>query len=135
MTKTRLSTLLAVVFLLVSAQALAADFKVGDAVDVKWKGDWYPASVIDAKPGQWKVHYDGYGSSWDEWVTQDRIRARAAAATGASWRVGDKVRVSWKGAFYPATILDAQGGQYLVHYDGYEASWDEWVGPDRVKAR
>lgn len=51
-------------------------FKVGDSVDVKWKGSWYPASVLSVKNGRYKIHYDGYGSNWDEWVSDDRIRSR-----------------------------------------------------------
>jgi hypothetical protein len=52
-------------------------FVRGDPVDVEWRGTWYPASVIEVKPqGRYKIHYDGYDSSWDEIVGPDRIRAR-----------------------------------------------------------
>lgn len=50
-------------------------FNVGDPVQVKWKGSWYPASVLSIKSGKYKIHYDGYGSNWDEWVGSDRIKA------------------------------------------------------------
>ncbi|MFA4873949.1 MAG: Tudor-knot domain-containing protein [bacterium] len=54
----------------------AAKRAVGDAVQVNWKGSWYPARIIavDAKKGSYKIHYDGYDSSWDEWVTIARMK-------------------------------------------------------------
>ena len=30
-------------------------------------------------------------------------------------------------------IIDADGDQLLVHYNGFDASTDEWVGPERVR--
>lgn len=51
-------------------------FKPGDAVEVKWKGTWYAASVLKAANGKYKIHYDQYDNSWDEWVGNDRIRPR-----------------------------------------------------------
>ncbi len=57
----------------VAAQERA--WKPGDHVEVQWKGDWYQADVIEVKGTQYKVHYEGYASSWDEWVDNSRIRA------------------------------------------------------------
>lgn len=52
-------------------------FVRGDAVDIEWHGTWYPGSVLEVKQqGRYKIHYDGYDSSWDEIVGPDRIRAR-----------------------------------------------------------
>jgi mortality factor 4-like protein 1 len=40
----------------------------------------YEAKVLDVQPGengdgwQYKIHYKGWKSSWDDWVPQDRIR-------------------------------------------------------------
>lgn len=58
----------------------------------------------------------------------------AAAPSPATWRVGEPVLVSWTGSWYPARILQARDGKYLIRYDGYDASWDEWVTPARMKA-
>src|SRR5438128_8031011 len=57
----------------VAAQERA--WKPGDRVEVQWKGDWYQANVIEVKGNQYKIHYDGYDSSWDEWVDNSRTRA------------------------------------------------------------
>ncbi|MGE5492677.1 MAG: caspase family protein [Actinomycetota bacterium] len=52
-------------------------FVRGDAVDIEWHGSWYPGSVLEVKQqGRYRIHYDGYDSSWDEVVGPDRIRAR-----------------------------------------------------------
>jgi hypothetical protein len=43
-------------------------------IEVLWSGAWYKAQIIEAKDGQYKIHYDGFGNNWDEWVKPDRIR-------------------------------------------------------------
>jgi len=52
----------------------APKYSVGDPVQVNWKGSWYPARVIAVGNNKWKIHYDGYDNSWDEWVALRRIR-------------------------------------------------------------
>lgn len=47
----------------------------GTKVEVLWKKHWYPATVMQAKPGVHLIHYTDYDSSWDEWVPSRRIRA------------------------------------------------------------
>lgn len=64
------------VFLLIPL--FGASYEVGQKVEVEWHGTWYPAVVIEAGQGQWKIHYDGYGDDWDEWVGPDRIKASGA---------------------------------------------------------
>lgn len=51
-------------------------YSLGDAVNVLWKGKWYGATVIQTGTHKVKIHYDGYDSSWDEWVEAGRIRYR-----------------------------------------------------------
>jgi len=54
----------------------AAAYKVGDTVMIEWKGSWYPGSIIQVREGgsPYKIHYDGYSNSWDEWVTVARLK-------------------------------------------------------------
>ncbi len=60
---------------------VATDFPVGGVVEVLSSGKWYGAKVLEADTARgWKIHYDGYSDSWDEWVGRDRIRAPQAAA-------------------------------------------------------
>ena len=34
--------------------------------EVEWHGDWWAARLLEKKDGRFKIHYLGYGSSWDE---------------------------------------------------------------------
>ena len=63
--------------------------------------------------------------------------ARAQTATVAACTAGAPLDVLWNGTWYPATAKrgpDAQG-RCFIGYDGYGAHWDEWVGPERRRAR
>ena len=108
---------------------------VGDQAQVLWKGTWYPAVVTRVNEDQSRcfIHYSGYESSWDEWVGSDRYRSLSAKK--ALYGVGDAVEVRWKGKWYPASILKIGDHRYRIHYEGYDNSWDEWVGPDRIRGR
>ena len=57
----------------------------------------------------------------------------AAARPRPSADVGRRVEVRSGDHWYPAQIIDSDGGQFRVHYFGYEDSDDEWVTPDRVR--
>jgi len=49
-------------------------YNVGDRVRVRWRGSVYAAVIASrSSPGKVQVHYDGYGSEWDEVVAEDRI--------------------------------------------------------------
>jgi RNA binding activity-knot of a chromodomain len=48
---------------------------------------------------------------------------------------GKQIEVAWGQSWWPAGILRVQGTQYLIHYTGFASSWDEWVGPDRIRSR
>jgi hypothetical protein len=48
---------------------------------------------------------------------------------------GDRVQVEWQGRWYPAVLVEQRGSdRWFIHYEGYEDSWDEEVGPDRIRA-
>ncbi len=134
-------------------------YRVGEYVLVDWDGKSYPAYLIERKgESRFRVHYDGYDSRWDEDVTLDRIKgrvngpvtpppppekvARAAgitpassgsATTVATFKVGDRVKVLWRGSIYPASIVGVVApDKFLVHYEGHESAWDETVEIDRI---
>lgn len=133
----RLPLLLLALALLPAAHAEFC--REGDSMNVEWKGQWYPAKVLKASPDGERcyIQYQGYGSEWNEWVTEDRAEVTAHADGGGvqHYMPGDTVSVRWKGTWYPASVLEARHGRYRIHYDGYNASWDEWVGPSRVRPR
>ncbi|MBF0519434.1 MAG: hypothetical protein HQK92_06905 [Nitrospirae bacterium] len=138
----RLFVLLLTLTLVLGFVVVSEAFIKGDKVEVLWKGTWYAATVLKAKGELTYIHYDGYSKSWDEWVGLDRIRGSEPAETttpassnvSSSFIKGDKVEVLWKGTWYAATVLKAQGDQTYIHYDGYNKSWDEWVGLDRIRS-
>ena len=61
---------------LAGASAFAADNGNGaEQVEIEWRGQWYPGTVMHRKCGLTKVHYTGYDNGWDEWVETPRLRA------------------------------------------------------------
>ena len=49
------------------------------------------------------------------------------------YSTGQQVKVEWKGSWWDALIRDIQGDNYLIHYVGFDSSWDEWVDSSRIK--
>lgn len=137
-----LSLVLAILCLALAGQASAGCQK-GDKAEVLWQGSWYPATVLHSNGERCFIHYDGYESSWDEWVGPDRIKLKGAKSNApktpppppppGGYQEGDPVQVLWKGTWYNAHVLKSKGPQSFIHYDGYDNSWDEWVGPERIR--
>ena len=51
--------------------------KPGDRVQGEWAGAWWAAEVLAVQPnGDVRVHYEGWGTEWDEWVLPLRVRPR-----------------------------------------------------------
>lgn len=49
-------------------------FTVKADIEVEWNGQWFPATVLKKDGEKTLVHYIGWASQWDEWVTKERIR-------------------------------------------------------------
>ncbi len=58
-----------------------------------------------------------------------------APATGVAWKAGDKVEVLWGGKWWPSTVVQSDGARTRIHYDGWAATYDEWVTPERIRRR
>jgi hypothetical protein len=98
-------------------------------------GKWYKAVVreFDTASGQYYVHYLGYDAKYDEWTAGENVRTYEPR----QFPVGAKVQ-AYSGdeeAWYPATVRQSWYGLHLVHYDDYDATYDEWLGPAYVKPR
>jgi hypothetical protein len=156
-------TLVAALFAATLLGGCNKPYRVGEYVWVEWEqGRVYPAYIIEQKSKtRFRVHFEGYDARWDETVNIDRIRgrvegpathppppARVARAAGVSpqasgsavavshYKVGDRVRVRWRGSTYSATVTAVVAAdQYRVHYDGYETAWDDTVHMDRIVGR
>ena len=107
--------------------------RIGQRVEVEYKGKWYRAKIIDVDGDQAQVHYAGFDDSWNEWAGPERLRPYQPA----QFAEGDKVEVEWNQdkKWYPATIRKAWYGLHLVHYDDYDSTTDEWVGPGTIRLR
>ena len=108
-------------------------YPVGAKIHVFWGGKIWPAEVTSTADDFHKITYPGWPAYWDEWVLSNRIAdASPASATTAP---GEKLDVEWQGTWYPAVVLKRSGNRALIHYEGYDATWDEWVGPERMRPR
>ena len=60
----------------------------------------------------------------------------AATAVGTVFNAGDQVDVEWKGEWWKALVTQVSAGpRYKIHYVGWSESWDEVVGPERIRPR
>ena len=48
-------------------------------------------------------------------------------------RMEPDCKVEWRGAWYDAKVLKKKPGYWYIHYVDDDDSWDEWVGPDRIR--
>jgi hypothetical protein len=62
--------------------AAQAAVRAGEKVEVQSGGSWQAATVLEVKDGRYKIRYDGWGSSWDEWVLPARLRRPGGGAVG-----------------------------------------------------
>ncbi|HVJ14931.1 MAG TPA: hypothetical protein VM686_05800 [Polyangiaceae bacterium] len=54
-----------------------ATYGVGQAVDIYWGSKWWPGRVLKLEGGHYRITYDGWSESWDEWVEPERLRPRS----------------------------------------------------------
>jgi hypothetical protein len=81
------------------------------------------------------------GGFWNQAETCMMIAALATPdglpATQPICTVGDRIQVLWGASWYDATVEQGPNAQNecQIGYDGYGDSWDEWVGPARMRPR
>jgi hypothetical protein len=46
---------------------------------------------------------------------------------------GRRVEAHWQEKWWPAYALQTSNGKTHVHYAGFGAEWDEWLGPERIR--
>ncbi|HWE36800.1 MAG TPA: hypothetical protein VG406_09560 [Isosphaeraceae bacterium] len=47
---------------------------------------------------------------------------------------GDRLVAERQGETLGATVLEVKDGKYKVNFDGWTSYYDEWIGPDRIRA-
>ena len=66
-------------------------------------------------------------------LIQTSCKKGQSSKNETGFSVGDVVEVEWNGSWYKANILEVKDGKYKVHYEGYDNSYDEEVGMDRIR--
>ena len=56
------------------------------------------------------------------------------ASTARAQQVNDAVEIDFKGVWYAGKVLKVEGDKYFITYDGWNESWNEWVGKERLRA-
>ena len=106
--------------------------KVGMGVVVKWiNGETYSAKILDIKGNECLVHYKGWNSSHDEWISSNNFTTpKIQMATNPM--AGMEVQIQWTdGITYEAKILELKGKEWLVHYKGWNERYDEWLSTNK----
>ena len=108
------------------------DARVGERLEVEWRGHFYKAEIIDVRDGELRIHYTNNSKTDDdEWVTLDRTRpfrpTRHAVGTAVEIQASGK---TW----YPGVVKEHFESLHLCGYDGWAESYDEWFGPSRIRA-
>lgn len=104
--------------------------RVGERLEVRAEGEWWKARVLEVDGERLKVRFYGWSAEYDEWVTAEQTRPYRPR----TWKVGKKVEVLSEGEWYPATVTEVRPpGLQKVTYEGFAASWDEWVHSSRIR--
>ena len=114
----------------------AALCPTGTALEIEWNGEYWAGVILDGPnaAGQCYVTYDGWDASWNEWVTPDRLRPVAIAGVPGC-PIGVPLEIEWNGSWWDGSVLQGPNlqGHCLVTYEGWDASWNEWVAPERLR--
>lgn len=139
-------------FVFISYNTFGQTWKLHDKVQVKYGTTGiYNAEIIDVKNGQYKIHYDGYGNNWDEWITPDRIISATTSnnsntgtnnpqtqtqQSNGKFHIGQKVE-AYNVTWYKATVIGFGSGDlagYIkVHYDDYSSASDQYLKESSIR--
>ena len=107
-------------------------WKQGDSIEVLDHSVWRESKVLKVRGDEYFIHYEGWNSSWDEWVKPDRTRP-LPAPVGGPWKQGDTIEVLDHSVWRESKVLKVRGDEYFIHYEGWNSNWDEWVKPHRTR--
>lgn len=104
----------------------------GERVRVWDEGEWWSGRIIDFRDKQALVRWVKIG--WDH-EEQDAWYAYTACKPLklVQYPVGKKVLIKWKRKWFPGKVLKVEGAKHLISYDGWDASYNEWVSPGRLR--
>lgn len=108
--------------------------QIGDIVDARdSEGKWYPSEIIGWRPASpnYRVHFYGWASKYDEWVDFSRLRPLVKPRLN----VGQQYEVQWEDQnWYLGTITKSvENWFYFVHYESEGGDDDEWITGERAR--
>lgn len=132
--------------------------RIGEHIWVIYEGVPVRAFIVERTgDARARVQFEGCDSTWQREITSDRITGRVSdseamrlparpacaptsairkgdtAGLAAQYKVGDRIRVKWRGSTYSASVAGILAtDRVLVHYEGFENAWDEIVPIDRI---
>lgn len=133
--------------------------RIGDHVLVAYDGRQCPGYIVDKKSDtRFRIHFAFEGYDWEDDVGQDKVLGRVQEAVAdcplparvratlglaenpksqdhsGQYKVGDRVRVRWRGSVYAANVTKVLAPDtVVVHYQGHEDAWDETINIDRIE--
>lgn len=111
----------------------AQNYKVGDKIMAFENDDalWYEATVIEVITNKCKIHWEGFSTDYDEFMSYDNMWKQ-----GQPFLYGDKIQgLETDGKWYNVKILkvDRETNQYFIHWGGFDAEYDRWIGYDSLR--
>jgi hypothetical protein len=104
--------------------------RIGERVEAYSENHWGRGYIADSKYGQYLIHYYGYEQIGDKWVAPKMIRMPKATSI---FRLGERVEVEYEKKWYPAHIVNVNGGSHFVSFDNYDTNENEWVPVKRIR--
>jgi hypothetical protein len=105
----------------------------GELVEVNSGTKWEKAEIVDARGPQFKAHFTKDTRSKDDvWIPQERIRAFEFKPYPVGFSV--EVQDSSEDAWHSARALNHWKSLHWCRYDGRSSIYDEWFGPNRIRA-
>lgn len=106
-----------------------SEFKIHQYVYALTRGNWQPARIKSINASDITIEFYEYSDKREEIIDLKFVRnIQTPDYSGL-----DLVEVKWEKKVYPAKIIKRQGDFYFIAYDGYDATWNEWVMYDRIK--
>lgn len=114
-------------FFLASLSAHAQTFRKHEPVEIATdNGKIYNATVLEVKDGKYLIHYDGFSSSEDVWLTADQIQKAVKPGQPAEMYATD-------GKWYKGTILEIANNRFRFRPEGYSATADQWLSREQFR--
>ncbi len=106
---------------------------IGSRVMVNNDGEDYLGFVEDADlKNNFKIRYYSYTNHESEWVSLGKIKPYFFVD---EFNIGTKVKAlsNFDSTWYTGKVIKKFLSLHLIHYDGYDSEWDEWIPTKHLK--